>query len=256
MLVEVGDEMPIICDLGTGLRYLGWDLMARREQAGTDEPFRATALVSHLHWDHIQGIPFFRPLLSEGAVIDMYGPSQPGSSLKVEFCDHIRPPVFPVPLGALPGTVNYHDVHNDVVSIGSATVTSFSVPHVGPTNGYRIDADGGSVAFICDHQQPIDGSLEVPPHIVEACAGVDVLIHDAQFSAHEFALNPDWGHCTPDFALEVAYRSEVKRLALFHHDPAHDDQWIRDEVCRIQALAGSDIEIIGAAEGLTLHSGS
>ena len=259
VLIEIDGEEPIICDLGTGLRYLGDDLIASREQAGIDEPLHATALVSHLHWDHIQGVPFFRPLLSEGAVLDLFGPCQPGSSLEAEIHSHLRPPVFPVAVDALPGTVNYHDVCNEVISIGSATVTSFSVPHVGPTNGYRIDvsgeAGGGSVAFICDHQQPVDGSLNVPDHIVAACAGVDVLIHDSQYDDQEFAMKADWGHCTPDFALELARRSDAKRLALFHHDPSHDDQWIHEQVSRIQALAGSDIEVLGAAEGMTLKSG-
>jgi phosphoribosyl 1,2-cyclic phosphodiesterase len=167
--------------------------------------------------------------------------------------------VFPVAVEALPGTVNYHDVCDEVIPIGSATVTSFSVPHVGPTNGYRVDGSsetgGGSVAFICDHQQPVDGSLDVPDDIVAACAGVDVLIHDSQYDDDEFAVKADWGHCTPDFALEVARRSEVKRLVLFHHDPSHDDQWIHDQVNRIQALAGPDIEVVGAAEGMTIKSG-
>ena len=259
VLIEVDDNDPIILDLGTGLQYLGRDLMAAKARevnaGGGAAPFRGSALVSHMHWDHIQGIPFFRPLVVEGSMLDVYGPYFPGSSLEAEFAQHIRPPVFPVALSDLPAKLRYCEVADEVVAIGSATVTCFSVPHIGPTNGYRIDGAAGSVAFICDHQQPKDGSLRPPDNVVEACRGVDVLIHDAQYDAQEFELKVDWGHCTADFALELARLSGARRLVLFHHDPSHDDDWIRDQVGRVQALAGSTIEVIGAAEGLTLRSG-
>lgn len=253
VLLEVANEPPIICDLGTGVTYLGRDLLARPGAEST--PFCGTALVSHLHWDHIQGIPFFKPLLAPGAELDIYGPRQIDSSIETEFGRHIRPPVFPVTLNDLPGTVRYRDVEDETLTIGSARVHCFSVPHVGPTNGYRIDVGRASVAFICDHQQPSDGSLNVPDEVVAACAGVDVLIHDSQYDDEEFAQRSDWGHCTPDFALELARRAGARRLVMFHHDPGHDDAWVTEQVCRIQGLAGDEIEVIGAREGLALSSG-
>ena len=256
VLVEIEGEPPLILDLGTGLAYLGRDLMARVPSPGVAAaPFRGTALLSHLHWDHIQGLPFFRPLLTDGAQLDIYGPCQPESSIAQEMASFIRPPVFPVSLADLPGTVVYNDVGNEKFTIGSATVTSFSVPHVGPTNGYRVDSATGSLAFVCDHQQPRDGSLIVPPHIVEACRGIDVLIHDSQYDHEEFAIKCDWGHCTAEFALELARLSGAGRLVLFHHDPAHGDDWIRRELARVRVLAGPDIEVMAAAEGMTLRSG-
>ena len=258
VLVEVDGDSPIVLDLGTGLRYLGQDLLAaearRVEAGGEPEPFRGSALLSHLHWDHIQGVPFFRPLVLDGAELDVYGPRIPGSSLEAEFARFIQPPVFPVSLSDLPATLRYHEVDDEVVIIGSASVTCFAVPHIGPTNGYRIDGAAGSVAFVCDHQQPRDGSLLPPGHVIEACRGVDILIHDAQYNAEEFKLKSDWGHCTADFALELARLCGARRLVLFHHDPGHNDDWIRDQVGRVQALAGSTVEVIGAAEGLTLCS--
>lgn len=252
VLVAVPGEAPIICDLGTGVRYLGRDI----NEQGLLSGFTATALISHLHWDHIQGVPFFLPVLREGSRLEIVGPRQPDSTLEVEFKNFVRPPAFPVAISDLPGEIVFRDATDETIEIGSATVRCFGVEHVGPTNGYRIDAGDGSLAYISDHQQPEDGSLEVPDDVVEACEGVDVLIHDAQFDAEEFAARSDWGHCTPDFALELARRSGAKRLVLFHHDPAHDDAWVAGTVERIQAAAGSDITVIGGSEGLCLTSGA
>lgn len=257
VLVEIPGEAPIICDLGTGLRYLGLDLVRRPRWSGTaSDGFRATALVSHLHWDHIQGTPFFKPLLADGTVLDIIAPRQGDSTVESEFYRFVRPPVFPVALEQLPGDVRFRDTTDDVLELGSAIVRCFEVPHVGPTNGYRIDVGSASLAYISDHQQPMDGSLDVQESLVAACRGVDILVHDAQFDAVEFDQRPDWGHCTPEFALELARRCGARRLVLFHHDPAHDDDWVRAAVARTQLEAGPEIEVIGAAEGLRLRSGT
>jgi phosphoribosyl 1,2-cyclic phosphodiesterase len=254
VLVDVDDDAPIVLDLGTGARYAGHDLLAR-PGAGPTQSFRATALVSHLHWDHIQGTPFFKPLLTAGAELLLVGPRQDGSSLEFELTQFVRPPAFPVSLDQLPGRVRFRDAASETLQIGSARVTVFDVPHVGPTNGYRIDGGGGSIAYVSDHQQPLDGSHRLPDHVVEACRGVDILVHDAQFDAAEFAQRADWGHCTPDFALELARQAGARRLVLFHHDPSHDDDWVCSTVARVQSLAGSELEVIGAYERLLLTSG-
>lgn len=251
VLVEVPDEDPIICDLGTGLRYLGRDIAER----GATQGFAATALVSHLHWDHIQGTPFFRPLLGEGSSLEIVGPRQDGSTLETEFTHYVRPPVFPVALEQLPGELSFREASDEVIKVGSAKISCFDVPHVGPTNGYRIDVGAGSLAYISDHQQPMNGSLDVPDVLVDVCRDVDILVHDAQFDEDEFRERSDWGHCTPEYALELARRSGARRLVLFHHDPSHDDSWVRATVERTQELAGSDVAVIGAAEGLRLDSG-
>ena len=251
VLVEVPDEPPIICDLGTGVRYLGRDI----HEGGVAAGFTATALLSHLHWDHIQGVPFFLPVLQAGSRLEIVGPRQVDSTVEAEFAQFVRPPAFPVALDDLPGDFGFRDASGETLQIGSAAVNCFEVAHVGPTNGYRIDVGDASLAYISDHQQPTDGSLDVPDDVVEACADVDILVHDAQFDADEFAARSDWGHCTPEFALELARRSGAKRLVLFHHDPAHDDAWVRATVERVQSQAGAGIEVIGAAEGLCLTSG-
>ncbi len=254
VLIEAEGVPPVICDMGTGLPYLGRDLLARPD-VDTDR-FRASILVSHLHWDHIQGMPFFAPLLQPGSEVDVYGPVQTEGTLSDAFARCISPPAFPVSLADLPGSISYHEVNGHALDLHGIAVQGFPVRHVGPTNGYRIENGTGSVVFICDHQQPHDGSLEVPDDVVEACTGADLLIHDSQYDAEEFARKSDWGHCTPDFALELAQRAGVRRLALFHHDPSHDDAWIEAQVCRLRAKAGASVEVLGAVEGMTLISGT
>lgn len=252
VVVEADGEEPIVLDLGTGLRYYGQQLAAHGEEA-----FIGTALVTHLHWDHVQGIPFFKPLLHPDSRVRVIGPPQPGSTLAAEVESFVKPPLFPVQLSVLPGTVEFvESASGDSTDLGSCTITTASVPHCGSTNGYRIQNSVGSVAYISDHQQPADGSLSVPGAVIELCRDVDVLIHDAQYSEEEFESRRDWGHSTPEYALEVARVVGAKRLVLFHHDPSHSDDWVRSTEKRIaDAGARYGIEVIAAYEGLQLISG-
>ena len=252
VVVRVADEAPIICDLGTGLRDFGLEI------EGEGEPLQATALVTHLHWDHIQGLPFFTPVLRPGARLDVIGPIQEVGSLEEAFSGAICPPLFPVPLAELPGRIRFDERCSCELVIGSATVSVFPVPHVGPTNGYRIDAGGSSVAYVSDFQQPIggDGLAAVPEALVHELRGVDVLIHDAQYDPEEFAEKSTWGHCTVAYAVEVARAAEVGRLVLYHHDPLHSDDWIDRATDDANRWAGGDFEVLAAAEGLHLQLGS
>lgn len=252
VLVRLGDDKPIILDLGTGLRYLG----ERLSKELGEESFEGTALVSHLHWDHIQGLPFFKPLMNAGAKLDIIGPRQHGGSLQQSVEAFVSPPLFPVDVDQLPGTLSFREATNETFSIGSGQVTVAEVEHCGTTNGYRIQNGTGSLAYLSDHQAPKDGSLDVPDSVVELCKGVDVLIHDAQYDNDEFAARLDWGHSTIDYAVAVAIASEAKRLVLFHHDPSHSDAWIDEALAHARTLAGDAVEVLAASEGLALRSGT
>jgi phosphoribosyl 1,2-cyclic phosphodiesterase len=250
VVIESEHRDPILLDLGTGLRFYGMTLPR-------DGSFRGTALVSHLHWDHVQGIPFFTPMLAEGAQLDVYAPAQEGVSLADAVRTFIQPPYFPVEIDALPGSFEFHEVTDEVFDLDGAKVTVAQVPHCGPTVGYRIDCDGVSVAYISDHQQPGVDSTAVAPQVLELCQGVDLLIHDAQFDPDEFAARSDWGHCTVQYAVEVAARAGARRLALFHHDPSHGDERIDELLAEARghaAVLGVE-EVLAAAEGLTLSLG-
>jgi phosphoribosyl 1,2-cyclic phosphodiesterase len=245
-LESPGSE-PIVLDLGTGLRYWAETLLL-------DGSFRGAALVTHLHFDHVQGLPFFPPADRVGAHFDIYGPSQPdGVTLAEAFEGFMRPPYFPVRFNDLRGSYRFHDVADTDLPVGDAKVKVRTVPHVGDTNGYRIELGGASVAYISDHQEPMDGSMAVPDAALELADGVDLLIHDAQYTPEEFAEKRHWGHCTVEFAVKVAQEAGAKRLALFHHDPSHADDAVDRMLDRaLHARGDAGPEIIAAAEGVTV----
>ncbi|HLU41931.1 MAG TPA: MBL fold metallo-hydrolase [Microthrixaceae bacterium] len=251
VVLESPGRDPILFDLGTGLRFYGLT-------QPSDGTFRGSALVSHLHWDHVQGIPFFTPILAEGARLDVYAPPQEGRTLAETVRSFLSPPYFPVEIDALPGCFTFHEMGDGPIDIGGAKVTAAPVPHVGPTVGYRVECDGISVVYISDHQQPGPGATEVSREVLDLCEGADLLIHDAQYDHEEFAARPDWGHCTYDYAVEVAARAGVRRLVLFHHDPAHCDDRIDQilEQATAHAARRGIEEVLAAAEGLTISYGS
>lgn len=246
VVLEAPDADPILLDLGTGLRSYGETLVA-------DEVFRATALVSHLHWDHVQGLPFFLPILRPGGKLDVYGPpGGSGMTLADSFAGFMRPPYFPVTVEQLPGQVRFIDLASASAEVGDAVITAADVPHVGVTNGYRVDWKGVSVAYVSDHQQPADGSFAVAESVRALADGVDLLIHDAQYTGDEFTAKCDWGHCTVEYAVKVALEAGARRLALFHHDPAHDDDTLDCLFAAARAVAPPGLEVISAYEGLTV----
>lgn len=244
--LEAPGHDPLVFDLGTGLRFWG-------ETQPQDGSFRGAALVSHMHWDHVQGLPFFVPVLRPGAQLDVYGPPPEGMSLEQAFRAFVRPPFFPVEIEALNGEITFHDLLDDHVVVGDAKVTSRTVPHSGRTAGYRVEYAGVTVAYISDHQAPSDGSMEVADTVLELADGVDLLIHDAQYTPEEFALKADWGHCTIDYAVNVAAQAGARRVALFHHDPSHDDDMLdRLTATAVEQGEAHGVEVFAAYEGLTV----
>jgi phosphoribosyl 1,2-cyclic phosphodiesterase len=237
---------PIVLDLGTGLRFYGLT-------QPTDGSFSGIALVSHLHWDHIQGLPFFPPVLAPGARFDVYGPAQPGG-LHDAVRTFLSPPYFPISVDQLPGSIVFNDVKPGTFHTDGAEISVADVPHVGPTLGYRVSRGGVSVAYVSDHQQPGCMQMDVSDSVLDLCRDVDLLIHDAQYTDDEFVPRSDWGHCTIEYAVNVAAQCGAKRLALFHHDPLHDDDTL-DRLGQVAARAAARMgvgEVITASEGLSL----
>jgi phosphoribosyl 1,2-cyclic phosphodiesterase len=221
LVIDIEGDEPLIVDLGTGLRSYG-DVLQREVRAlGT--PMRATALLTHLHFDHILGIPFFGPLHDPGACLTVYGPAQPKASLKDALHAAVQPPVFPIHMEQFRGELITVDVGAEDFSIGSAKVMARPIPHNGVTLGFRIEAEGRSVAYMSDHQAPLDRRA-IPEAVLELCHGVDLLIHDGQYTDDEFSSKADWGHSTAAYAVHVAAETGAKRLLLSHHDPSHTDR--------------------------------
>ena len=235
-------EAPIVCDSGTGLRFYGLD--------SSEDAFHGTMLISHLHWDHVQGLPFFPQILHADSTPKIYGPPEDSMSFADALSGIVRPPYFPVDLDGLPGDLQIHDIDNESILVGSATVTARPVPHAGNTNGYRIEWPDFSLAYIPDHQEPDDGTT-IADGVRELVDGVDLLIHDAQFTQDLLAKRQDWGHCTPRYAVHVAETRGASELAMFHHDPLHSDDVVDGLVAQAQAQS-STCKVIGAAEGLKL----
>lgn len=252
--LERAGQDPIVFDLGTGLRNFGASIM----DAAPTAPFRGSMLLSHLHWDHVQGLPFFVPLHVPGAQVDVYGPRQTEGSLDEVFTGMMRPPYFPIRPDQLEGTVRFQDAGDDDFAVGEAKVRSRWIRHVGPTLGYRVDWQGASVAYLSDHGQGCGLNLPddyVPDEVLELCDGVDLLIHDAQHTPEEFEQKRHWGHCTVDYAVHVAREAGSKTLAMFHHDPSHGDDEV-DEMLRDAQEASARMngaEVIAAAEGMVVR---
>jgi phosphoribosyl 1,2-cyclic phosphodiesterase len=230
LLIEIEGDEPLIVDLGTGARALGDVLLAQARATGN--PLQATALLTHLHFDHILGIPFFSPLQDPGARLTLHGPAQMRGTVRDALHAAVQPPVFPIHMDEFPGKMVMIDTREEDFSIGSAKVMARSIPHSGITLGYRIEAEGRTIAYLPDHQAPVDRRT-ISDAALELCDNVDLLLHDGQYTEEEFSTKADWGHSTAAFAVHVAAESGAKRLVLTHHDPSHEDR----DLDRILSLA-------------------
>ncbi len=260
--LEAPGHAPVIFDLGTGLREYG-DIVTEQFRAELEgnrltTPYHSTVLLTHLHWDHIIGFPFFTPAFRPDAVIDVYGPRQVGGSLFEVFTRVMSPPYFPITPEQLGGAVTFHDVAEDDFAINGSKVKSRWVRHTDPTLGHRIELEGVSVAYISDHGpgcNPDDADDFVPKGVLELADGADVLMHDAQHTTVEYETKRHFGHSTIEYAVHVAREAGVRHLVLFHHCPTHGDDAIDQMLNRARDLASKGpggLEVSAAAEGFVL----
>jgi phosphoribosyl 1,2-cyclic phosphodiesterase len=240
--VRAGSTL-IILDGGTGLRGLG-------ETLAPDT--KATLLLSHLHWDHIQGFPFFRPAYSSRAQLDLYGPAADDGSLRAMMARQMEPPSFPVGLDTMRARLGFHSLQaGDEVVVGEARIQAVALHHPQSCLGYRISAFGQSLLYATDTERCAGG---LDPAVLAAARGADLLIHDSQYTEDEYCgrcgpARMGWGHSTIEDSCRLATAAGVKRLALFHHDPGHDDR----EIDRLTEQArGLFPNVSAAREGLTV----
>ena len=246
VVLSVPGEAPLLLDLGTGLRAFGMT-------QPTDGSFAGAALLTHVHWDHVQGLPFFPPADQPGVAFDVYGPAQEGRSLGEALGDLVRPPFFPVTVGQLRGRITMHDLGEEDVVIGGAKVSARRVPHPGPTLGYRITWDGVVVTYISDLQAPSD-LASIPDPVLELAADADVAVLDAQYTVEEFAAKSTWGHCTIGYSLRVATAARARTLVLFHHDPEHGDDRMDQLLAEVRVASGpGGPEVLAAHEGMVIE---
>jgi phosphoribosyl 1,2-cyclic phosphodiesterase len=248
--VEVASEGhdPVILDLGTGLRNYGDSIAA----AGGLDGYRATVLLTHLHWDHIQGLPFFAPLAAGGGTVTIVGPHQEAGPLADVFRGVMSPPYFPITPEELRGDVAFEAVANDDFAMNGAKVRSRWVRHTDPTLGFRVEMEGTSVAYLSDHGPGTvasDPDDYVPDDVLELCDGVDLLIHDAQHTAEELPARVHFGHSAAEYAVALGVAAGARSVVLFHHDPTRDDDSVRAVAAR---FADAPIPVTAAVEGATL----
>ena len=210
----------LVIDGATGLRALGASLGFR--------PVEATFLFTHVHWDHIQGVPFFGPAFHPDSHFVFGG----AAGLQEALSEQMKAPQFPITLEAVRAGIDWLELESQrTFRVGPFSVTPLSMNHPDGVFAYRVETGDHSVVFATDveHAGVVDEAL------VELSAGADLLVHDAQYTPDEYAVRRGWGHSTVDEAIEVARRAEVGALALFHHDPARDDE----ALCRLEARARS-----------------
>jgi phosphoribosyl 1,2-cyclic phosphodiesterase len=254
--VEVRDGRGhlVILDAGTGIRGLGKQLVG----AGGAERLRAHIVLSHAHWDHIQGLPYFAPFFMAGNVITVWGPKQGAVSMEEILRQLMQPMVFPVPLDALAATLEVKHVNSDPIETEGCTITSMRVRHPGVTLAYRLAMpDGVAVVYVTDDELGPGGDYDVGPRwrerFLKFIDGADLLIHDSMYTPAEYETHAGWGHSTFAEAVQLARESGAKRLALFHHEPEHTDEVMEGIAEQARVLArrgGGTTEIVAAAEGL------
>ncbi len=280
--VRVGDagdpEAPrIIIDAGTGLRRLGKEMMLDEFGRGAGQ---AHLLVSHTHWDHIQGLPFFAPLYQAGNRFHVYARQRDDTHLRAIFATQSENPYFPVPFDVAAAHVDFTELSDSAdFEIGPVKVRCARLNHPWIAIGYRLDFEGQSVAYVTDTapfrdilieqefiRQPPRPGDPLPPNdaatlatmregVVRLCEGADLVIYDTQFTPAEYAAKPHWGHSCPDDAIEIATEAGARSLMLFHHAPERTDDQI-DELLRQHREGIAErklrLSLHAAAEGMEI----
>jgi phosphoribosyl 1,2-cyclic phosphodiesterase len=254
--VQAADGTVIVFDCGTGARELGLHLWRCASR-----PLRLHLFIGHTHWDHIQGFPFFKPAFLPTTELHIYAPRGFQCSLEETLAGALRDPYFPMKLRDLRSHLHFTELEEGFFEVGSVRVETQYLNHTAPTLAYRISSRGTTVAYVTDHEpfwKPEGLTFHHPGdrrHIA-FLKGVDLLIHDAQYTAAEYPSRVGWGHSTIEYAIDVALDAGAGQLALFHHDPSHDDATLR----RLEAAArarvathGASLKVFAAAEGRALE---
>jgi phosphoribosyl 1,2-cyclic phosphodiesterase len=235
----------VVLDAGTGIAALGRSL-------GHED--RVDILLTHLHLDHIQGLGFFGPLFDPETEVHIWGPASPTSDLRTRLTRYLSPPLFPVGLRDLPCRLHLHDSTLGAFQLPGLAARAALVTHPGPTVGYRLAGEDGSLAYLPDHE-PALGVRSFPGDRSWTSGwglanNVDLLIHDAQYTDEEYDARVGWGHSSLATAVAFADLCRVKQLLAFHHDPAHDDDFMDAFVAEHDGRLG--VSVVAACEGMVL----
>lgn len=254
--VEVGDgETRLIFDAGSGIRPMGVDVFEKG-------PNSIHIFLTHFHWDHIQGFPFFRPLYDAEDTIRVVGPKQKDIDVQNLFAGQMGPIYFPVPFSVVAASMEFEHLNRGGYEIGDFSLEVMRVRHPSFVIGYRISIGEKVICFIPDNE--LDGEVypDVEPgfesRIVDFVGDADLLIHDSMYTDREYPSRKGWGHSTFEQSLRLAREGGVKKLLLFHHDPTRTDAQLDEIVARLQDEAGrgdGDLVVEAAREEVYYEMG-
>ena len=254
--VAAGGDRFVVLDAGTGIRPLG-----QAVDGASEGPLTLEILLTHTHWDHIQGLPFFKPLFRQGNRVRIFGTPQEDVSLETILERQNHPAVFPIPLKALAAELTVTEITPGVkFEVDGFQVETIQLRHPGTTLAYRLTPleGGASMAYVTDNELGTGGSYDVPAdwrsRLVKFLTGVDLLIHDGMYSDELLRTRAGWGHSSPAEAVSLAAECGAKRLVLFHHEPDNDDAAVDRLLsgARAAAMRSAPTLVVDAAmEGLT-----
>lgn len=214
----------LIFDAGSGLRKLGQSLVTREDL----ETIKGSLFLTHTHWDHIQGLPFFIPAFQKDNRFVIYGERKMGNSLEAVLGEQMQGPFFPVEMDAFQADIDFHEVEtNQKLEIQeNIHVTPFRLIHPNAAVGYLLQIENVRLAYITDHEHQVH---KLTNTILERVQGIDVLIHDAQYSRKEIENGKKgWGHSAWEDVVDLAITAKVKQLFLYHHDPEITDEQLNE----------------------------
>ena len=250
-----------ILDAGSGLRVLGNELL----KSGI--PITASIFISHMHWDHIQGIPFFTPAFIPNNKFTFYGSEPAGKDLFTIIADQMDPTYFPIEMKEMGSTMNFKSLFEGKYEIEGIEVETIYVNHPGNALGYKFHLNNKTLVYISDNEpfpkiDENDKSNQIMlgedsnQKLINFISNVDVLVHDAQYTQDEYEKKVTWGHSPVEYTVDIAMKAGVKKLILFHHDPLHNDDMIDHmlNLARNHAQNNdSSMEILAASEGLAIE---
>ena len=256
--VRTSSGWLIVLDAGTGIRELGRSLIARANGAS----IRGDIFLTHAHWDHIQGIPFFAPLFQQGNHFTIWGSQALSPALDGVLRGQMAPVVFPVAFDQLDAQIDFCAVTEGVRQANGYEVRAFEVRHPGGALGYRFaetSDDAPALVYISDNELGSGAAYDQRPNwrrdLVEFVHGARVLVHDTTYTAAEYDHHRGWGHSTYEEAVELALDARVQTLVLFHHKPERSDDELDQRAAQCRTIVqqrGARMDIVPAAEGLSL----
>jgi phosphoribosyl 1,2-cyclic phosphodiesterase len=220
----------VILDAGTGIRPLGLSLHEMPEQVDL--------LLTHLHLDHVEGLGFFGPLFCSDSTITIWGPPQEGTSLAEWIAGYLSPPFFPRRFEELPSKIEFVELGEETWQLDGLTVTTERVTHPGTTLGYRLEEEGRTFTYIPDNELGLK-----PDAGAELAAGADLLFHDAQYTPDEYGSRVGWGHSSIDDVATYLTAMKPGKSVMFHHDPAHSDDFLESMRATVAEKTGADVEL-------------